>query len=439
MVKLVEHNENLETPPYLPSRLGRLNEKHEYFEVPYLETTITRHNNPHHWLQQDIAQNIQFQYRFFQNIILNEDTIRQIKVFSHFLLKYFRFNYQLIREQQAQGAYINFPRLSTETELLKFISKSTKKYVHCRDLLSFNLTYFELINYDTNFIIEHFQTSDNRPYTNPNFISEHLLDEHSPHTLQHDTGHKISHTNRNETTEFFQNQETIHFNNIPDPSETASIQNVSEFSEEATNNPQSIKITDDSNIIQISVQNITQTHINDQSSKDTPHNPNQDNTSSTVSTSTTPTTQELQPQQQTIHPNYDPPPPPSQFSPLTTEKHNSHQQGSSNTQLTNTVQFQTISPTSQPEVPTLANTPDQTTQTQNMQPALTINTLQPNPLPNYTTCRHLSRHPLQIIPTNPLSYGLFSTNPNNTQPTITNNNLSNTLNPSSTSHQQNTS
>ena len=69
-----------------------------------------------------------------------------------------------------------------------------------------------------------------------------------------------------------------------------------------------------------------------------------------------------------------------------------------------------------------------------MQPALTLNTLQSNPLQNYTTSRHLSRPPLQTIPTNLLSCSLISTNPNNTQTTITN-----TLNPSSTSQQSNTS
>ena len=40
---------------------------------------------------------------------------------------------------------------------------------------------------------------------------------------------------------------------MPDPSETATIQNVSELSEETTNNPQSITKTDDSIIIQIPV------------------------------------------------------------------------------------------------------------------------------------------------------------------------------------------
>ena len=190
--------------------------------------------------------------------------------------------------------------------------------------------------------------------------------------------------------------------------------------------------------MQVPVHNITQTHINHHTSNDTTHIPNQDITS-TLSTSKTLTTQKLQPQQ-TIQTKYVPPPPPSQYSPLTTPQ-NSPQQGSSNTHVTNTVQFQTIIPTTQPEVPTLAYNPAQTTQTQNMPPALTINTLQSNPLPKYTTSRHHSSPPLQTIPTNPLplSYGLISTNPKNTQPTIPSNNQPNTLIPSSTSQQSNTS
>ena len=78
MDKLMEHNENLETPVYLPSHFESLKEKHEYFEIPELETTITRHNNPQYWLQRDVTQIKQFQYRFFQNIIFNEDTVPQI-------------------------------------------------------------------------------------------------------------------------------------------------------------------------------------------------------------------------------------------------------------------------------------------------------------------------------------------------------------------------
>ena len=84
-------------------------------------------------------------------------------------------------------------------------------------------------------------------------------------------------------------------------------------------NQQSITITDDSIIVQIPVQNITQTLVNDQTLNDTIQNTNQDNTS-TLSTSDTLTTEEFQPQQ-TIERNYDPPPPPpppSQYSLLTT-------------------------------------------------------------------------------------------------------------------------
>ena len=84
MDKLVEHYEKLETPVYLPSHLKSPKEKHEYFEVPDLEATVSRHNRPHYWLQQDIAQIKQFQYRFFQHITLNEDKVPQIKIFSHF-------------------------------------------------------------------------------------------------------------------------------------------------------------------------------------------------------------------------------------------------------------------------------------------------------------------------------------------------------------------
>ena len=40
--KLIEHNENQDTPFFLPFHLKSLTEKHDY-----LETKIPRHNNPH--------------------------------------------------------------------------------------------------------------------------------------------------------------------------------------------------------------------------------------------------------------------------------------------------------------------------------------------------------------------------------------------------------
>ena len=88
MQKLIEFNENQNTPLYRPSHLEDLKHKSEYFEVPDLETRMQRHDNPHYWLQQDILQVKNFQYRFFNNITLTDDTIPQVKVFTQFLLKF---------------------------------------------------------------------------------------------------------------------------------------------------------------------------------------------------------------------------------------------------------------------------------------------------------------------------------------------------------------
>ena len=75
MRKLIAFNENQETLLYLPSHLEDLKHKSEYFEVPDLETRIQTQDNPHYWLQQDILQVKNFQYRFFINITLTDDTI----------------------------------------------------------------------------------------------------------------------------------------------------------------------------------------------------------------------------------------------------------------------------------------------------------------------------------------------------------------------------
>ena len=84
MQKLIEFNENQDTPLYLSSHLEDPKHKSEYFEFPDLETRIQRHDNPHDWLQQDILQVKNFQYRLFNNITLTDDTIPQVKVFTQF-------------------------------------------------------------------------------------------------------------------------------------------------------------------------------------------------------------------------------------------------------------------------------------------------------------------------------------------------------------------
>ena len=243
---------------------------------------IQLHDNPHYWLQQDILQNKQFQYRFFQNIILNEDTVPQIKIFSHFLLKVLRFNYQLLWEQQDQSAYIDFPQLLTETALLPIIISIRNKHVHYRDLNSFNTTLLEIINFDYHLIVEHSETSDNRPYTSSNIITKTSIEEYIPNLLRHETGQNNLHSNQDDHTELFQNREPQQFNivpnqqkdtttlqNVPNPSETATIQNKSELSDITMNNPKSFTKTNDSNILQTPVHNITENTFSEQNQNDT--------------------------------------------------------------------------------------------------------------------------------------------------------------------------
>ena len=141
MQNFIEFNENQDTPLYRSSHLENLKHKSEYFEVPDLDTRIQRHDNPHNWLQQDILQIKNFQYRFLNNIILTDDTITQVKIFTHCILKIFRFNYQLLWEQQDQQAYINFPQILTQTELLPYNIKNENKHLHYRDFTSFNVTH----------------------------------------------------------------------------------------------------------------------------------------------------------------------------------------------------------------------------------------------------------------------------------------------------------
>ena len=108
MQKLIDFNENQDIPLFCPSHLQELKHRSEYFEVPDLDTKVQRHNNPHYWLQRDILQIKNFQYRFFNNIILTDDTIPQVKTFTQFLLKFLRFNYQLFWEQKDPQAYLKY-------------------------------------------------------------------------------------------------------------------------------------------------------------------------------------------------------------------------------------------------------------------------------------------------------------------------------------------
>ena len=450
MQKLTEFNENQDTPLYRYSHLEDLKHKSEHFEVPDLDTRIQIHDNHHYWLQQDILQIKNFQYRFFNNIILTDDTIPQVEIFTHFILKFFRFNNQLLWEQQDQQAYINFPQILTQTELLPYIIRNENKHLQYRDLTSFNITYFEQINLDHNFLVEHSETSDTRPFFTFNISPETTPEEQTSNVELLYTRQHSEQSEQEDLATLFQNpephEEHLLYPPLPqvsdsqqaNPSEIATIQNTSEFSEETVQNTQSFTITNDSNLIQIPTHIITQNEFTNQN-QDNTLTTNQDKTS-VLSTSHTNITQPSQTQASPRR-NYDPPSIPSQFS-TQIHTHNSPQQSSSNTQHTtqntNTIHFQTPTPPSPTEIQTSTYTPAQTNPVQNTQSTLNINTIHSNPLFNYTTSRHLSRPPLQTILTNPLSYNLTSTNPSHTQHSQTNNNRPNSLNTFPSQHTSNT-
>ena len=446
MQKLIEFNENQDTPLYRPSHLQELRHRSEYFEVPDLDTKVQRHDNPHYWLQRDILQIKKFQYRFFNNIILTDDTIPHVKIFTQFLLKILRFNYQLLWEQKDQQTYINFPQILTHTELLPYIIKNEYKHLHYRDFTSFNVTHFEQINLDHNFLFEHSETSDNRLFITSDTSPETTPEEQTSNVEPLYTRQQSEQSEQEALTNLFPNsdppqeQPLSQVSDIqqPNPSETATIQDTSEFSEETVQITRSFTKTDDSNLIQIPTHHITQNEFNNQ---------NQDNTlitdpdnTSVLSTSNTNITQPSQTQVPSPR-NYNPPSVPPQFSTQINTK-NSPQQSSSNThhitQNANTAHFQTPTPPSSSEMQTSTYTPAQTNPVQTTQPTLNINIIHSNPSFNYTTARHLSRPPLQTILTNPLSYSLTSTNPSHTQQSQINYNRPNSLNTLFSQHTFNT-
>ena len=344
MQKLIEFNENQDTPLYRPSHLQELKHRSEYFEVPDLDTKVERHNNPHYWLQRDIVQIKHFQYRFFNNIILTDDTIPQVKIFTQFLFKFLRFNYQLIWEQKDQQAYVNFPHILTHTELLPYIIHNENKHLHYRDLTSLNVTHLEQINLDSTFILEHSETSDNRPFTTSDTSHETTPEEQTSsveplYTRQQSEQSEQESPEQEALVNLFRNpdlpQEQLLYSpqsqapdiQQPNPSETNTSHNTTEFSEETVQFTRSFTITDDSNRIIIPTHNITQNDITNQS-QDNTSDINQDKTS-ILSTSNTSITQPSQ--TQILSPrNYNPPLVPPQFS-TQINTHNSPQPSSSNT------------------------------------------------------------------------------------------------------------
>ena len=191
-----------------------------------------------------------------------------------------------------------------------------------------------------------------KPYITSNISPETTPEAQTSNVVPQYTRQHSVQSEQDDFFNLFQNQEPHQLNSLYpqfsqvsdiqqlNPSETVPIRNASEFSVETVQtvqNTHSLTITNDSNLIQIPTHNITPDETN---------NKNQDNTLSTTqdNTSVLPTshTNIKQPSQTQTSPrqNNDPPSIPPQFS-TQIHTHNSPQQGSSNTQHTNSVHFQT--------------------------------------------------------------------------------------------------
>ena len=170
----------------------------------------------------------------------------------------------------------------TQTELLPYFIKNEHRHLQYRDPTSFNTNYFEQIILDHIFITDYSETSDNRPYitsnTSPETTPEAPEEQTSNVVPQYIRQHSVQ-SQQEDLANLFQNPEPHQLNplypQLPqasdiqqlNPSETATIQNASEFSEETVQtvqNTSSLTITNDSNLIQVPTHYITQDETNNQ-------------------------------------------------------------------------------------------------------------------------------------------------------------------------------
>ena len=119
-----------------------------------------------------------------------------------------------------------------------------KKHLLYRDLTSFNVTHFEQINLDHNFLVEHSETSDNRRFTTSHTSHETTPEEQTSNV---DLFYIRQHSEQSKQKDFTNllqipdpHQEHPLYPSLPkaldiqqtNPSGTATTQNTSEFSEE---------------------------------------------------------------------------------------------------------------------------------------------------------------------------------------------------------------
>ena len=93
-----------------------------------------------------------------------------------FPLKFLRFNYQLLWEQQDHDAYINFPQILPETLRLPIIIKHQYQHLYYTDFTTFHTPFSEQRVLCEHFIKEQPETCDSRPYTSSNIISLPSID-----------------------------------------------------------------------------------------------------------------------------------------------------------------------------------------------------------------------------------------------------------------------
>ena len=331
MNKLIEFNENLDTPIYRPSILENLQQKHQYFEVPGNDSQINRQNIPHYWLLQDILQITHFQYNLFLNLTLNDDTIPQIQIFARFLLKFFRFNYQLVWVQQNQTAYTNFPQIFDKVDSLPFVIRDDFKHLQYISHLQLHIPYFEIIAFDNNFIVERSETSDNQPYITTSTTEIHTTSRNTNIQIK-DSNDLFSDTSESQVQYLQQSpQRTQPITQQPpnEQLENLSLQfdenNNNDNNQDELQNPnptldtQSTDLTVDSNALMVPIRPVEEQHI----PHNTEHNPQYlIQGSSNLSTTTTNIPQPP------ISRNYDPPPLPE--SDTNTSSFTSQQPSSSN-------------------------------------------------------------------------------------------------------------
>ena len=153
----------------------------------------------------------QFQYKCFKTLYLTKVQCPKSKSSPTSYLNFFRFNYQLLWEQQDQNAYTNFPQVLTEIEFLLFIITERNKHINYCDPTSLNVTHFEAANIDKILVLQHSEltTSGNRPFITTTTRSETSLEENNPNLLQHDIYQNTQHFNQedNDNIETFHNQQ----------------------------------------------------------------------------------------------------------------------------------------------------------------------------------------------------------------------------------------